>query len=123
MKFIIKLALTTLAVLGLAHFLDGISVSPIETAVWVAIVIALLNTLLRPLLVLLTIPITILTLGLFLLVINACMVLLADKLIDGFHVENFWWAMGFSILLSVTQGILYRLFGVKGRSRKSKKKS
>ncbi len=122
MKFIIKLALTTLAVLGLAHFLPGVSVSPIETAVWVAIVIALLNTLLRPVLVILTIPITILSLGLFLLVINACMVLLADKLIGGFHVENFWWALLFSILLSILQGILYRMFGVRG-SKSTRKRN
>jgi len=121
MKFIIKLALTTLAVLGLAHFLPGVSVSPMETAVWVSIVIALLNTLLRPILVLLTIPITILSLGLFLLVINACMVLLADKLISGFHVADFWWALLFSILLSILQGILYRLFGVKGKSKSRSK--
>lgn len=114
MKLLIKIALSTLAVFGLAYLLNGIQVDAWQTALLVAVILGLLNTFLRPVLILLTIPITIVTLGLFLLVINAGIVLLCDNLITGFSVDSFWWALGFSILLSIAQGILYRLFGVKG---------
>jgi putative membrane protein len=120
MKLLVKIALSTLAVFGLAYLLDGISVVDWKVALFVAVVLGLLNTLLRPILIFLTIPITIVTLGLFLLVINAGMVLLGDYLIDGFSVANFWWALGFSILLSIAQGILYRLFGVKGGKKRKR---
>ena len=70
----------------------------------------------KPVLVILTLPITFLTLGLFLLVINAGLVLLAAKLIPGFTVESFWWALGFSLVLSVVQGLLNALDG--GAKRK-----
>lgn len=64
----------------------------------------------------LTIPITVLTLGFFLLVLNACMILLASRLIDGFHVDGFWWALLFSLILSLTTGILNAFFGPKEQS-------
>ena len=81
MKLLIKIALSTLAVFGLAYLLDGIRVDVWQTAFLVAIILGLLNTFLRPILIFLTIPITIVTLGLFLLVINAGIVLLCDYLI------------------------------------------
>ncbi|NND95462.1 MAG: phage holin family protein [Flavobacteriales bacterium] len=123
MKLLIKIALSTLAVFGLAYLLNGIQVDAWQTALLVAVILGLLNTFLRPVLILLTIPITIVTLGLFLLVINAGIVLLCDNLITGFSVDSFWWALGFSILLSIAQGILYRLFGVKGGKHKRKKQA
>ncbi len=66
----------------------------------VALVLALLNTIVKPILVMLTIPFTIITFGLFLLVINALIILFADYFIDGFEVANFWWALLFSIIVS-----------------------
>ncbi|WP_274475044.1 phage holin family protein [Mangrovimonas aestuarii] len=109
MKLIIKLLLTALAVVVLARILPGVQVEAYSTAIIVAVVLALLNVIVKPLLVLFTLPATILTLGLFLFVINAVIILLADKLVDGFGVASFWWALLFSVLLSVLQSILYSL--------------
>lgn len=109
MKLVIRLLLTALAVIVLSKLLSGVNVDSYTTAIIVAIVLALLNLFVKPLLVLLTLPATILTLGLFLFVINACIILLADKLIDGFSVSSFWIALLFSILLTILQSILHSL--------------
>jgi len=109
MKLIIRLLLNALAVVILAKVLTGVHVDSYVTAIIVAIVLALLNLLVKPILVIFTLPATILTLGLFLFVINALIILLADKLIDGFTVDNFWIAMLFSILLTILQSILQSL--------------
>ncbi|MCB0813283.1 MAG: phage holin family protein, partial [Flavobacteriales bacterium] len=85
------------------------------TALLVAAVLGLLNSIVRPLLILLTLPVTLVTLGLFILVINAAMVLLADRLIDGFTVNGFWWALAFSVVQWLVQGFLNTLDGGKGR--------
>ena len=110
MNLIIRLLLNALAVFVLAYVLNGVSVDGYTSAIIVAIVLSILNVLVKPILVLLTLPVTILTLGLFLLVINALMILLADKLIDGFGVASFWTAVLFSILLSILQSVLQSLF-------------
>ena len=109
MKLILKLLLNALAVFILAHLLSGVAVDGYVGALIVAIVLSILNLLVKPILIIFTLPATILTLGLFLLVINAVIILLADKLIDGFAVANFWWAILFSILLSILQSILQSL--------------
>ena len=110
MNLLIKLIISTILVFVLAHFLPGIGVESFKTALTVAIVLALLNTFLKPILVILTIPFTLLTLGLFLLVINAAIIIICDKLIDGFGVANFWNAIVFSLLLSISQSILNAIF-------------
>lgn len=107
MKFILRLLLSALAVVLLANILPGIHVETYWIAVLVALVLSLLNGLVKPLLVILTLPVTILTLGLFLLVINAIIILLAGSLVSGFTVDGFWWALLFSLLLSVLQSILF----------------
>jgi putative membrane protein len=107
MNFILKIVLTAVAVLVIAHFLPGVSVVNFTNAVIVAVVLALLRVTIKPLLIILTLPVTIVTLGLFLLVINALIILLADNLIDGFHVTGFWVALIFSLILSVFESILY----------------
>jgi len=109
MKLILKLLLNALAVFILAHLLSGVAVDGYVGALIVAIVLSILNLLVKPILIIFTLPATILTLGLFLLVINAVIILLADKLIDGFAVANFWWAILFSVLLSILQSILQSL--------------
>lgn len=106
MKLILRLLLNALAVVILSYALPGVGVDSMMTAIIVAIVLSLLNFLVKPILVILTLPITIVTLGLFLLVINAIIILLTSKLIDGFHVSSFWWAIIFSLLLSFLQAIL-----------------
>ena len=98
MKFLIRLLLSAVAVIILSKVLPGIDVDTYVTAIIVAVVLSLLKFLVRPLLVILTLPITILTFGIFLLFINAIIILLADYFVTGFAVENIWWALLFSLL-------------------------
>ena len=107
MKTFLKILLTALAVIVLANILPGISVAGYTSAIIVAVVISLLNMFVRPLLVFFTLPATIVTLGLFLFVINACIILLADRLIDGFAVDGLWTALLFSVLLCILQSLLH----------------
>ena len=107
MKFILRLILSALAVILLANILPGVEVSAFGSAVLVALVLSLLNLIVKPLLVILTLPVTILTLGLFLLVINALIILLASSLVSGFSVDGFWQALLFSLLLSVLESVLF----------------
>jgi len=109
MKLIIRLLLNALAVVILSYVLPGVGVDSMLTAIIVAIVLSVLNFLVKPILVILTLPITILTLGLFLLVINAIIILLTSNLIDGFQVTSFWCAIIFSLLLSFLQAILHSI--------------
>jgi len=109
MKTFLKILLTALAVIILANFLPGISVDGYVSAIIVAVVVSLLNMFVRPLLVFFTLPATIVTLGLFLFVINACIILLADKLIDGFAVSGFFAALLFSVSLSIFRLALFLL--------------
>lgn len=109
MKTFLKILLTALAVIVLANILPGISVAGYISAIIVAVVISLLNMFVRPLLIFFTLPATIVSLGLFLFVINACIILLADKLVDGFAVSGFWAALFFSILLSIFRSALFSL--------------
>ena len=109
MKTFLKILLTALAVVVLANILNGITVTGYATAIIVAVVISLLNMFVRPLLVFFTLPATIVSLGLFLFVINAVIVLLADKLIDGFAVSDFFTALLFSVLLSIFRSALFSL--------------
>lgn len=99
--------LSALAVILLANLLGGVHVDSFLIAVIVALVLGLLNFIVKPILILFTLPVTILTFGLFLLVINALIILLADWLVTGFAVDNFWWALLFSLLLSFVQSIFF----------------
>jgi putative membrane protein len=110
MGFIVKLLLTGVAAMLAAYILPGVHIDGFVTALILALVLAVLNAIVRPILVLLTIPVTILTLGLFLLVINALIILLADYLVAGFSVDGFLWALIFSLVLSVITAILDMIF-------------
>ena len=101
MNFILRLLITAAIAYGLSAILTGVHIADFKTAVIFAIVLAVLNVLVKPLLILLTLPITIFTLGLFLLVINALIIIIADKFIDGIKVDGFFWALLFSIILSI----------------------
>ena len=98
-------------VLGYPHVLPGVSVDDYQSAGIAAVALGLLNAIVRPILVVLTIPLTILTLGLFLLVINAAMVMVTAHFIEGFEVAGFWAALVFSIALSIVVSILEALTG------------
>jgi putative membrane protein len=109
MSFIPKLLLTSVAILVAGYLLPGIHVSSFWTALLVALVLSFLNVFLKPFMVILTIPFTVITFGLFLLVINALIIMIASTWVAGFKVDGFWWAMLFSIILSVISSLLESL--------------
>lgn len=101
MNGLIRFLLSGLAVLLTAYILPGVHVEHYGYALLVAVIISIANVLVKPILIILTIPITIITLGLFLLVINALIILLVESLVPGFSVDGFWWALAFSLILSI----------------------
>lgn len=110
MGIIIKLLIVVAAALISSYILPGVHITGFLSAVLLAIVLAVLNTIVKPILVFLTIPVTILTLGLFLLVINALIILLAGAIVPGFTVDGFWWALLFSLVLSIVTAVLDMIF-------------
>ena len=108
MKSILKILLTTVAVIVIAKILPGVYVEDFMASLWVAILLSLLRFIVKPILIILTLPITIVTFGLFLLVINAVLILCVDYFISGFSVSGLWTAILFSILLSIFQSILFQ---------------
>ena len=110
MRFIIVLLLDALVVYFAADFLSGVTVSGYVEAIIVALLLALVNTFIKPILTFLTLPITILTLGLFLLVINGAMVLLVDWFLDGFAVDGLITAIIFSLIISRLNMLIGGLF-------------
>jgi putative membrane protein len=110
MGFIIRLLITGVAAMLAAYILPGVSIDGFMTAVILALVLAVLNAVVRPILVFLTIPVSVMTLGLFLLVINALIILLADSLVAGFDTSGFFAALLFSLVLSILNAILDLIF-------------
>lgn len=121
MHVLLRIAFGTIAVLVAEYFLPGVTVNGMVTALVVAVVIALLNVLLKPILIILSLPVTILTLGLFLVIINGIIVYTADLLIDGFEVRDFWWALAFALVIGVVNTVLNALAGSNDSGRKRKK--
>lgn len=109
MKFLAQLIISALAVIITSLILPGVHFDSPLTGVIVAAVLAVLNAIIKPILVILTIPITVITLGLFLLVINAALILLASYLVNGFNVQGFWTALFFSIILSLVTSVFNNL--------------
>lgn len=108
MNLLMRIIVTSVVAFGLSYLLTGIKFDSFWTAIIVAIVLAVLNAIIKPILILLTLPITLITFGLFLFVINALIILLAEKLVSGFSVDGFWWALLFSLLLSLLTSLLYK---------------
>lgn len=98
--YIARILISAVVILFLGWLLPGVEVYGSWQALVAALVLSLINAFLRPVLLVLTFPVTVFTLGLFYFVINALMVLLADAFVDGFSVDGFWWALLFSLLLS-----------------------
>ena len=113
MKFVGKILVTALAALIASNFITGISITGVFTPIMFALVLALLNAFVKPLLVVLTIPITVFTLGLFLLVINTVIIKWASMLATGFSVRTWWAAFWFGILLSIVTYLIEWLIGGK----------
>lgn len=106
MNLILRFFLNGLAVLATAYLLPGVDVTDYQTALITALVLSIANIIIKPLLILFTIPITVMTLGLFLLVINAIIILLVDHFVTGFSVNGFWWALAFSLIMSIFNSII-----------------
>jgi putative membrane protein len=116
MGFIIKVFVTAVAVYLAARLLPGVTLpKDLQSIIIVALVLALLNTFVKPILVILTIPVTIITLGLFLLIINALMVKWTANLVDGFSIDGWWTAILFSLIVSFVSYILQGLVGDRDR--------
>ncbi len=110
MKIIISWLILTLAIIITSLILPGVAISGIGSALIAALVLGLINTFIKPIFIILTLPINILTLGLFTFIINAVLILLADYLVSGFSVRNFWWALLFSLILSLVRHFLHKIF-------------
>ncbi len=106
MNILIKILISACSVLVTSYLLPGVQLDSFLTAVVLAVVLTLLNYTLKPLLIVFTIPLTVLSLGLFLFIINAIVILIADSLVQGFEVNGFWWALGFSIIVSIINSFL-----------------
>src|SRR5690348_11317201 len=106
MKLLLRILVIAAISYGLSKVIKEIHVNTFGIALIFAAVLVILNFFIKPLLVLLTLPVTILTLGLFLFVINAALVLLASRFVDGFRIDNFWWALFLSLILTLTSTIL-----------------
>ncbi|NDA62397.1 MAG: phage holin family protein [Chitinophagia bacterium] len=113
-RFIVKTLSTAVAVLVAAYILKGVQVRDVQTALLVALVLGLLNSFIRPILILLTIPFTILTLGLFLIVINYFIIRITTQLVPGFAVAGWLSALLFSIVVSILSSIIEAIAGTPG---------
>lgn len=106
MGFLLQWLVSGLAIIITAYLLPGVAVAGFLAALVTALILGLINAILRPVLILLTLPLNILTLGLFTLVINALLVLLAAAIVPGFAVHGFWWALFFGIVLAIVNAAL-----------------
>ncbi len=106
MTLLLVWLLNAVALLVVAYLLPGITVASFGSALIAALVLGLLNSLVKPVLVLLTLPITIVTLGLFLIVLNALLFWFTGSVLKGFHVNGFWWAVIGALLYSLISGLL-----------------
>lgn len=113
---IVKWLITALAIFFVGNFLQGIHVPDYMTALWAALVLGILNTIIRPILLLLTLPINLLTLGLFTFVLNGFMFWLATKVVHGFTVDTFWSAMLGALIVSAIATVADRI--ILGKDRK-----
>jgi putative membrane protein len=108
MNVVLRIIISAVVAFALSYILSGVHIQSFVTALILAVVLGLLNIFVKPLLIILTLPITIFTFGLFLFVINALIILLAAKFVNGFRVDGFWWALLFSLLLSILTSFLYK---------------
>ena len=109
MPVIFSLLINSVAVFAAGYILPGIKIENFVTAIIASIVLGVLNTFVKPILIILTLPINIITFWLFTFVINAVLVLIAAAIVPGFHVDGFWWALIFSLVLSVVSSFLNSL--------------
>jgi putative membrane protein len=109
MWILINWFITTVAIIITAYLLPGVAVRGLGAAVVTALVLGLINAFIRPILIVLTLPLNILTLGLFTFVLNALLVLLTSSIVPGFYVRSFWWALLFSLVFSIVSFLLHHV--------------
>lgn len=112
MRVFLNWIIAAIAIMVAAYLLPGVAVAGLVSALVLAVVLGAINAFIRPILVLLTLPINIITLGLFTIVINAVLVLLAASIVPGFSVDGFWWAVLFAVVLSIVNSV-FSMFGGK----------
>ena len=110
-RYFLKLIIDAIAILAAAYLLPGVDVRSFWVAILVAFSLSILNSIVKPIMIVLTIPATLLSFGLFLFVINALIILLADWVVDDFVVNGFWYALLFSLVLTFFKSILNAIFG------------
>ena len=106
MNILLNWLISAIVIFVMAYVLPGVHIESFTTALAVAVVLGIMNVVIKPILFILTLPVTVLTLGLFMFVINAVLIILTSKLVPGFTVDGFWWAMLYSILISVVSAFL-----------------
>lgn len=116
-NILVKLIVSSLAVFGASYLLSGVHIDKFTDALIVAVILAFLNAFLKPILLILTFPLTVFTLGLFLFVLNTLIIMIADWMLDAIHIDSFWWALLFSLILSVFTSLLEGLFGIRPNKR------
>ena len=109
MRLLINWLIATVAILISAYLLPGVTIESLGAAVITALILGLINAIIRPILVILTLPITIVTLGLFVFILNALLVLLTSAIVPGFQVRGFLWALLFSLVFSAINFVLRRM--------------
>ncbi len=114
LNFFINLLLSALAVFVSAKILPGVHIEGLMASIWVALLLGLVNAVIRPILLAVSLPINVVTLGIFTFVINALMILLVDTLVGSFTVDNFWWALIFSLVLSAISSIIHAVVPTRG---------
>lgn len=107
MYLLIQWLATVIAIIISAYILPGVIILDLPTAIFAGLILSLINIAIKPIFILLTLPLNILTLGLFTFIINGLLILLAASLVDGFHVGNIWWAILFSIILSLVTSLFH----------------
>lgn len=109
MQILMRVLVNTITVFVASALIPGVHIKGLLVTVLVAIILGVLNAFVRPVLVLLTLPVTVITFGLFVFVINALLIMLAASIVPGFAVDGFWWALLFSFALSVVGSFLNSL--------------
>jgi putative membrane protein len=109
LKLLIKWIILTASIIFVSYILDGIQIDSFLTALIAAALLGILNTVVRPLLILLTLPVNLMTFGIFIFVINAMLLMLVSHVISGFQVNGFWTAVSGSILITLSSALLNRL--------------
>lgn len=109
MGILINWIVSAMVIFSTAYILPGVHISDFTAALVVALILGILNAVVKPILVILTLPITILTLGIFYLILNAALIVLVSKIVPGFVIDNFFWAIVFGLVLSIINTFVHKL--------------